>query len=110
MHVLEDCHLGPAGEHYGIDRTLGHAQLKYFWRGMRLDVQEYVRSASVLYYSSLYMLSFAIFSSVFIILQIQNCPTCVKKSQEVKPHLDPSIVVRILEMPIDPDAEVVIAE
>ena len=40
--VIEGCHVGPAGNHEGRDRTQTKIQEKYYWPGVTKDVKNWV--------------------------------------------------------------------
>ena len=40
--VFEGCHVGPAGNHEGRDRTQAKIQEKYYWPGVTKDVKNWV--------------------------------------------------------------------
>ena len=42
--VFEGCHVGPAGNHEGRDRTQAKIQEKYYWPGVTKDVKYWVSS------------------------------------------------------------------
>ena len=41
--IFDGCHVGPAGNHEGRDRTQAKIAQKYFWPGITKDVKEWVR-------------------------------------------------------------------
>ena len=42
--ILKACHDNPStGEHFGRDKTLCKITQRYYWKGMKNDVQEYVK-------------------------------------------------------------------
>ena len=95
--IFEGCHVGPAGNHEGRDRTHAKIQEKYYWPGVTKDVKQWVSWCIAIIVLNMHASAFLVqndcwhcyqVSIVFIfacgclLCQVQHCDQCQRTKRK----------------------------